>query len=100
MTRATATRPRPATARTEREVAVTNPAKPLYPTGFTKSEVVEYYTRIAPFMLAHLRDRAVTLKRYPNGSDAMFFFEKNCPKHHPDWIRTARPEGHPNTHCL
>lgn len=98
MTRAIATRPRRPTA--NREVSISNPAKALYPSGFTKADVVDYYTRIAPVMLPHLRDRAVTLKRYPNGSNAIFFFEKNCPKHHPDWIKTLKPEGHPNTHCL
>ena len=63
--------------------------KPLYPDGFTKGQVIEYYLRIAQVMLPHLRGRAITLKRYPNGSLAPFFFEKNCPVHRPSWIKTA-----------
>src|SRR4051812_46432884 len=67
-----------------------NLEKPLYPDGFTKGQVIEYYLRIAEVMLPHLRGRAITLKRYPNGSLAPFFFEKNCPVHRPSWIKTAR----------
>jgi bifunctional non-homologous end joining protein LigD len=62
--------------------------KPLYPSGFTKGKVIDYYRQIAPVMLNHLRDRAVTLKRYPNGSTQPFFFEKHCPTHRPDWVKT------------
>jgi bifunctional non-homologous end joining protein LigD len=58
--------------------------KPLYPDGFTKGQVIDYYLRIAPFILPHLKGRAVTLKRYPNGSQSPFFFEKDCPAHRPD----------------
>jgi bifunctional non-homologous end joining protein LigD len=64
--------------------------KPLYPDGFNKGQVIEYYLRMAPVILPHLRGRAITLKRYPNGSTAPFFFEKNCPAHRPSWIKTAR----------
>ena len=63
----------------------------LYPVpGFTKGEVIDYYTRIAPVLLPHLRDRPLTLKRYPNGVDAGHFYEKNCPSHAPEWVRKAR----------
>ncbi len=73
------------------QVALTNLEKVLYPAvGFTKAEVVDYYTRIAPVLLPHLRGRHLTLKRYPDGVDGQFFYEKQCPRHRPDWVRTAR----------
>jgi bifunctional non-homologous end joining protein LigD len=72
-----------------RTLTLSNLAKPLYPDGFTKGEVVEYYTRIAPVLLPHLRDRPLTVKRYPNGSQAPFFYEKNAPRATPDWVRTV-----------
>ena len=57
--------------------------KVLYPeTGFTKGEVIDYYTRIAPVLLPHLADRPLTVKRYPNGVDEQFFFEKNARARH------------------
>jgi bifunctional non-homologous end joining protein LigD len=63
----------------------------LYPdAGFTKGEVIDYYARIAPAMLPHLANRAATFKRYPNGVEGKFFFEKNLPSHAPDWIRSVR----------
>jgi bifunctional non-homologous end joining protein LigD len=66
----------------------------MYPaTGFTKSEVIDYYTRIAPVMVPHLEGRAVTLKRYPDGVDGQSFYEKNCPSHRPDWVRTVEMGG-------
>jgi len=62
----------------------------LYPaTGFTKGEVIDYYARIAPVLVPHLRGRPLTLKRYPEGVQASFFFEKRCPEHRPDWVATA-----------
>ena len=73
-----------------REVGLSNPNKVLYPdAGFTKAGVVDYYVRIAPVLLPHLKSRAVTLKRYPNGADGMFFYEKNCPTHRPEWVPTV-----------
>jgi bifunctional non-homologous end joining protein LigD len=72
------------------EVNVTNLHKVLYPeAGFTKGEVIEYYLRIADAILPHLKNRALTLKRYPNGVDGFFFYEKNCPSHRPPWMDTA-----------
>ena len=63
----------------------------LYPdTGFTKGEVIDYYTRITPVLLPHVRERPSTFKRYPDGVDGKFFFEKNAPSHTPDWIRRVR----------
>ena len=73
-----------------RRLNLTNLDKVLYPaTGFTKGQVVDYYTRVAPALLPHLRGRPLTLKRYPNGVDDKFFYEKQCPKHRPDWVATA-----------
>jgi len=55
--------------------------------GFTKGQVIDYYTRIAPFVLPHLRDRPLTLKRYPNGVEGGHFYEKQAPSHRPEWVR-------------
>jgi bifunctional non-homologous end joining protein LigD len=57
--------------------------------GFTKGQVIDYYARIAPAILPHLRDRPLTLKRYPNGVEESFFYEKRCPSHRPPWVETA-----------
>jgi bifunctional non-homologous end joining protein LigD len=62
----------------------------LWPeTGFTKGQVIDYYARIADAILPHLRDRPLTLKRYPNGVTESFFYEKRCPGHRPDWVGTV-----------
>ncbi len=72
-----------------RRIKLTNLDKVMYPKpGFTKGDVIDYYRRIAPVLLPHLQDRALTLKRYPNGVEGGHFFEKQCPKHRPDWVRT------------
>ncbi|HET8658546.1 MAG TPA: non-homologous end-joining DNA ligase [Micromonosporaceae bacterium] len=72
----------------DRELELSNLDKVLYPAaGFTKGEVIDYYTRVSPVLLPHLRDRALTRIRYPNGVDAPFFFEKNAPGGTPDWVR-------------
>lgn len=72
-----------------RQLKLSNLDKVLYPeAGFTKGQVIDYYTRIAPALLPHLHQRALTLKRYPNGVDGQFFYEKNCPKHRPPWVET------------
>src|SRR5947209_10581537 len=74
-----------------RKLAVSNLNKVLYPkVGFTKGQVIDYYIRIAPVLLPHLRDRPLTMKRYPNGVEAEFFYEKNCPSHRPSWVKTAK----------
>ncbi len=74
-----------------RQVALTNLAKVLYPAvGFTKAQVLDYYTRIAPVLLPHLAGRALTRKRYPDGVQGQVFFEKNAPRGTPDWVRTVR----------
>lgn len=77
-----------------RVLKLTNLEKVLYPEfGFTKGEVIDYYTRVAPVLLPHLKDRPVTLKRFPNGVDGKWFFEKNAPEHRPEWVRTMRLES-------
>jgi bifunctional non-homologous end joining protein LigD len=73
-----------------RELKITNPDKVLYPeAGFTKGDVIEYYRRIAPVLLPHLKGRALTMKRYPNGVDDEFFYQKEAPKHRPEWVTTV-----------
>lgn len=63
----------------------------LYPqAGFSKGEVIDYYARIAPALIPHLRGRPLTVVRYPDGVDGKFFFEKRCPEHRPQWVRTER----------
>jgi bifunctional non-homologous end joining protein LigD len=74
-----------------RHLKLSNLDKVLYPeAGFTKGQVIDYYVRIAPCLLPHLRGRPLTMKRYPNGVGGMFFYEKNCPTHRPDWVKTTR----------
>ena len=71
-------------------LSLSNLDKVLYPeAGFTKGHVINYYTRVAPVLLPHLRGRPLTLKRYPNGVDKPHFYEKQCPSHRPEWVRTA-----------
>jgi bifunctional non-homologous end joining protein LigD len=73
-----------------KHLSLTNLDKVLYPaTGFTKGQVIDYYARIAPVLLPHLTGRPLTLKRYPEGVDEEYFFEKNATKHRPDWVKTA-----------
>ena len=87
-----------------KRLPLSNLEKDLYPSyGFTKAHILEYYRRIAQFILPHLQDRALTLKRYPEGVDQDFFFEKRCPSHRPAWAKTAeiiRENGERMTVCL
>lgn len=74
-----------------RDLELSNLDKILYPAaGFTKGEVIDYYTRIADVLLPHVSDRPLTRIRYPNGVDSQFFFEKNAPAGTPDWVRLER----------
>jgi bifunctional non-homologous end joining protein LigD len=74
-------------------LSLSNLDKVMYPeVGFTKGHVIDYYTRIAPVLLPHLEDRPLTLKRYPNGVDGGHFYEKQCPSHRPDWVRSEPVE--------
>jgi bifunctional non-homologous end joining protein LigD len=73
-----------------KHLSLTNLDKVLYPkVGFTKGQVIDYYARIAPVLVPHLKDHPLTLKRYPGGVDKEYFFEKNATKHRPDWVKTA-----------
>ena len=73
-----------------RTLKVTNLDKVLYPkAGFTKRDVIEYYTAIAPAILAHLQARPATRVRFPNGVEGKSFFEKQCPSHRPEWVAIA-----------
>src|ERR1700731_188524 len=73
-----------------KKVMVSNLDKGLYPAaGFTKRQVIDYYIRVAPVLLPHLKNRPITLKRYPDGVDGFFFYEKQCPSHRPDWMKTT-----------
>ncbi len=75
----------------DRKIQVSNLDKVLYPkVGFTKGQVIDYYIRIAPVLLPHLKDRPLTMKRYPDGVQGEFFYEKNCPEHRPKWVQTAQ----------
>ena len=73
-----------------RELKLSNLEKVLYPeAGFSKGQVIDYYLRIAPALLRQIRGRPLTLKRYPNGVDGEFFYEKQCPSHRPPWVQVA-----------
>ena len=74
-----------------RTLTLSNLDKVLYPqTGTTKGEVLSYYAQVAPVLLPHLKDRAVTRVRWPHGTGGSSFFEKNAPQGTPSWVRTAR----------
>jgi len=81
-------------------VPVSNLQKVLYPkVGFTKADVINYYIKVSAALLPHLKNRPLTLKRYPNGVEAPFFYEKECPAHRPKWVRTtAVTRTHENSH--
>lgn len=73
-----------------KRLKLSNLEKVLYPAvGFTKGQVIDYFVRISPVLLPHLKGRPLTLKRYPNGVNGMFFYEKNCPQHRPEWVQVA-----------
>ena len=72
------------------EVRLTNLRKPFWPElGITKGALIQYYADVAPVLLPHIRDRAMVMKRYPNGAAGAFFFMKRAPSPRPDWIRTC-----------
>ena len=73
-----------------RTLTVSNLDKVLFPeTGFTKGQLIDYYVKVAPVMLAHVGDRPLTMKRYPDGVAKKFFYEKHVPAHAPEWVRTV-----------
>ena len=70
-----------------RELSVSNLEKVLFPqSGFTKGQLIDFYVRVAPAMLPHLRERPLTMKRFPDGVEGKFFFEKHIPSHAPEWV--------------
>src|SRR3954463_6498958 len=70
-------------------IEVSNLGKVFYPkSGFTKGQVIDYYVRMSPYLLPHLKNRPVTLKRYPNGALGQFFYEKDAPDFTPRWVET------------
>ncbi len=74
-----------------KKLALSNVDKVLYPeTGFTKGQVIDFYSRVAPYILPHIENRPITLKRYPNGVRGKHFYEKNAPSFTPPWIKTYR----------
>jgi bifunctional non-homologous end joining protein LigD len=74
-----------------RKLKLTNADKVLYPaTGFAKADLVSYYANVAPVLLPHLRDHPLTLKRYPDGVNGEFFYEKRSPPHRPEWVQTVQ----------
>jgi len=73
-----------------RELSVSNLDKILFPeSGFTKGQLIDYYVHIAPVMLPHIRERPLTMKRFPDGVEGKFFFEKHIPSHAPEWVRSV-----------
>src|ERR1700737_1215468 len=73
-----------------RQLKLSNLDKVLYPaSGFTKAQVIDYYTRVAPALLPHMAGRPLTLKRYPDGVDSPYFYEKKSPSHPPPGFPTA-----------
>ena len=73
-----------------REISFSNVEKVFFPSGFTKGEMIKYYLEAAPFILPHLKDRPITLIRFPNGVRGESFYEKNAPGFAPDWIETYK----------
>jgi bifunctional non-homologous end joining protein LigD len=72
-------------------LTLTNLDKVFYPkAGFTKADVIHYYVQVAPYLLPHLHDRAITMKRYPDGVDGEYFYEKEAPSHRPKWVQTTK----------
>jgi len=77
-----------------RRLKLSNLDKVFYPkVGFTKGQVIDFYTRISAALLPHLRDRPLTMKRYPDGVDGQFFYEKQAPSYRPDWIKTVEVQN-------
>jgi bifunctional non-homologous end joining protein LigD len=72
-----------------REINISNLDKVLFPAaGFTKGQLIDYYAKVGPAMLPHIADRPLTMKRFPDGVEKQFFYEKHVPSHAPEWVRT------------
>jgi len=81
----------PVAAQPEGRVKLSNLDKVFWPDeGITKGDLLDYYRAVAPVLLPHLRDRPFTMRRYPDGAFGKAFFQKDAPKHMPDWIPTLR----------
>jgi bifunctional non-homologous end joining protein LigD len=87
-----------------RRLSLTNLDKIFYAkAGFSKADLIHYYVQIAPYLLPHLHDRAITMKRYPDGVDGEYFYEKEAPSHRPDWVQTtkvAKGSGDSINYCM
>ncbi len=84
-----------------RTLRLSNLEKVLYPeVSFTKAAVIDYYTRISPYVLPHIHDHPLTLKRYPNGVEEKYFYEKQAPSHRPEWVQTTAVWGHRRDHAI
>ncbi len=72
-----------------REIKLTNLEKVYWPEdGFTKYDLIKFYTDIAPYILTYVKGRPVNFQRFPDGIEGKSFYQKNCPDHAPDWIKT------------
>src|SRR5205823_13872712 len=90
----------PPIAPVTREVPFTNLDKVFWPEqGYTKGDLIEYHRAIAPWLLPYLRDRPLTLTRYPDGIAGKSFFQKDAPEYVPGWIRTAQFDGNEHFIC-
>jgi bifunctional non-homologous end joining protein LigD len=84
-----------------KKLKLTNLEKVLYPAcGFTKAHVIDYYRKVAKYILPHLKDRPITLKRFPQGVEKDYFYEKQCPSHRPDWVQTGGKPEMEKDYCL
>jgi len=84
-----------------RKLKLTNLDKPLYPEdGFTKGQVIDYYRKVSRYILPHLKNRPVTLKRYPDGVSSESFYEKRCPSYRPEWVKTVVQGQTPKRYCM
>ncbi|MDU4960547.1 MAG: non-homologous end-joining DNA ligase [Sporomusaceae bacterium] len=87
-----------------KELTLSSLDKIFYEDGFTKGQVIDYYIRIAPVLLPHIANRAMSLKRYPHGAAGTFFYQKECPANRPHWFSTAPiwsdSRGKPINFCL
>ncbi|MDH3306324.1 MAG: non-homologous end-joining DNA ligase [Acidimicrobiia bacterium] len=72
-----------------RPLSLTNIDKPFFPEGYTKGDLIQYYSSVAPLLLPHLAGRAIVMSRYPDGIDGQTFYEKQAPGHQPDWMPLA-----------
>ena len=77
----------------ERSLRLSNLDKPFFPDGYTKGDLISYYTSVAPLLLPHLADRAIVMARFPDGAEGGSFYEKNAPGHQPEWMRLAPIES-------